>query len=127
VIRINSLTHAIIDTTQTIVKLLLEAGANASAQDEYGWTALYQLANRLGSKNQQATLALVRLLLAPPGMDCNAQINYGQTAIHLMSIKSSRMPGIVLVTALEVLLEHGANPAIQDNAGILPRSLFQGP
>jgi len=93
-------------------------------------SALHKLINRFDTENNEdAKWDLIKLLLEAPGTDCNAQNNFGQTALHLISMKWTMPTWInIIPKALEILINtHGASPTITDGEGILPVVYFADP
>ena len=86
-----------------VVKVFLEHGANASAKDAYGFTALHRSAV-MGHKE------VVVLLLEKGGADVSAIDAAGMTALH----RSSRWGHEEVV---RMLLDHGADVSVKDNVG----------
>ena len=90
----------------TIVRLLLQAGADPNAPDDNGWSPLHH-----GAGNINPTV-VSHLLNA--GAEVNASDNNGYTALHWAAAKSGN--GHVI----KVLLDRGANPAGESNDGRTP-------
>jgi ankyrin repeat protein len=88
-----------------VVRILLELGADPTAQDKDGETPLHS-ASRMGK------VEAIRVLLEL-GADPTAQDKYGETPLH----SASRMGK---VEAIRVLLELGADPTAQDKNGETP-------
>ena len=87
---------------EDVVHLLLEHGAELSAQDKDGRTALH-----LASENGHEKVAL---LLLEHGAELSAQDKDGRTALHLASKKGREKIALLL-------LEHGAELSAQDKDG----------
>jgi len=85
-----------------VVEVLLDHGADASAKDAYGYTALHRSA-LMGHKE-------VVVLLLENGADVSAIDGSGMTALH----RSSRWGREEVV---HMLLDHGADMSVKDNFG----------
>jgi len=122
-----------VNTTMGIADLLLTHGADVTAQDRKGKTALHILIDILNDDNLDSTLALVRRLLISTkqgaGADLlNTQKKDGQTILHLLcKKKESKMRRENIRQVLDVFLTHGADPSIHDYRGILPVYYFTDP
>ena len=93
-------------TNPTIVRLLLQAGADPNAPDDSGLTPLHW-----GSENSNP-MVVTHLLDA--GADLNARDNKGYTALHWAAAQSGN--GRVV----KVLLDRGADPLAESNDGRTP-------
>ena len=94
---------------QSIVKLLVEAGADLEAQDaEKGLTPLHYAALR--------NKALCADMLLKCGANVHAVERVGATALHAAAMMGS-------VDVAKVLLRHGADPNRTDSLGHSPKSL----
>jgi len=60
-------------------------------------------------------------------MDYNIQNKNGQTVLHLISLNSTLTKIDIRRIVIEMLLDHGANPTIEDNNGFLPVEDFKDP
>ena len=103
-----------------MVKLLLEAGADVEARDEFGDTALHEAAKR-------GHAAVVKLLLEA-GADMEARDESGDTALHeavsdsWVRITIKRGGSVESHAAVvKLLLEHGADVEAKDEDGWTPR------
>jgi ankyrin repeat protein len=88
-----------------VVRILLELGADPTAQDKYGWTPLH-------SASQMGNVEAIWMLLER-GADPEVQDKYGWTPLHIASHLGN-------VEAIRVLLEQGADPTAQDDDGWTP-------
>ena len=88
-----------------VARLLIEHGADAASQDEYGSTPLHQASEKGG-------VDLARLLIQH-GADAAAQNRYGWTPLH----KASSWGHVDLA---RLLIQHGADAAAQDEDGETP-------
>ena len=93
-------------TNPTIVRLLLRAGADPDAPDDYGRTPLHR-----GAENSNP-MVVTHLLDA--GADLGARDNEGYTALHWAAAQSGN--GRVI----KVLLDRGADPFAESNDGRTP-------
>lgn len=92
------------------VTLLLEAGADPSAQDENGWSPLHFAA--------QASSAEVTRVLITAGATVDLRDLNGNTPLG-KAVFSSRGEGAVI----KLLREAGANPYAQNASGVTPLML----
>jgi len=90
-----------------VVVWLVENGANLSAKNTWGRTALH---NRVGSRRSS-----IKVLLNL-GMDISLLDNYGNTALH--SAVDSHNP-----ESTKILIEHGSNVNSINNEGFTPLEL----
>jgi len=97
-----ALRNAARDGHAAVVELLLAAGADVKAKNEYGETALHQAA-------WYGHAAIVELLLAA-GADVDAQDEAGWTALHEAAQEAH-------AAVVELLLAAGADVNAQSNAG----------
>ena len=93
-------------TNPTIVRLLLQAGADPNAPDDNGLTPLHA-----GAWNSNP---MVVSHLVDGGADLSARENDGYTALHYAAAQSGN--GRVI----KVLLDRGANPMAESNDGRTP-------
>lgn len=93
-------------TNPTIVRLLLQAGADPNAPDDDGLSPLHH-----GAENSNP-MVVTHLLDA--GADLNARDNDGYTALHWAAAQSGN--GRVV----KVLLDRGADPLAESNDGRTP-------
>jgi ankyrin repeat protein len=109
-----------------MMRLLLDAGANARQQQADGTTALMlAVAGRGGGDDDEGISSAasdaseaVRLCLAA-GTDVNAATTSGDTALHRAVIKGN-------VDVVRILLEHGANPTTRNKRDQTPMTLAAG-
>jgi ankyrin repeat protein len=88
-----------------VVRYLLDAGADPShASRQGGFTPLH---SAVATDAGTVDIEIVRLLLAK-GADPNARSQSGSTALHTVAFTGDR-------PSLELLLKHGADPAIKNN------------
>jgi ankyrin repeat protein len=99
-----ALHHAAAFASPSIVKMLLDAGADVEAKNRFGQRPLHWAF---------ASPEKVKLLLAR-GADVNAQANDGRTALYLAA--AQRNSG----TVLELLLDKGAKPDLATTNGRTP-------
>jgi ankyrin repeat protein len=85
--------------------LLIAAGANVNARDNYGETALHNYADNNAKKFMEILIAA--------GADINARSNSGNTPLHVAASSSS-------IQAVEFLLTAGADCTVVNNAGRTP-------
>ena len=93
-------------TNPTIVRLLLQAGADANAPDDGGLSPLHH-----GARN---TNPMVASHLLDAGADLNARDNDGYTALHWAAAQSGND------RVVKVLLDRGADPLAESNDGRTP-------
>ncbi|WP_200950039.1 MULTISPECIES: ankyrin repeat domain-containing protein [unclassified Nocardioides] len=96
-----------------ILELTLAHGADVSSINRYGGTALIPA-------SEHAHVETVRILIAA-GVPVNHVNNLSWTALHEAIVLGDGSPRHVKV--VEMLLEAGADPAIPDGDGVLPRRL----
>lgn len=107
------LTIASLRRNVAVATLLLQAGANVNAENDFGETALDQAA-QFGSK---ATL----LLLLAHGANIAHKNAFGKTALHLAAESSHG------ADAVAILLAHGAPVNARDDEGKTPLALSLDP
>ena len=99
------------DVAVDAARLLLESGANANNRDNKGksilWTACFHQKN-----------TVVRLLLQNGATVNDKDALSGERLLHKLATPRKSLEHHA--KTMEVLLEHGANPRIQDNQGKLP-------
>ena len=88
-----------------VARLLVELGADATAQDNQGWTPLHWAA-------KEGSMDLAYLLIVQ-GADVTAQDNDGWTPLHWAMLRGS-------VNISHFLIEHGADLTAQDGNGLTP-------
>ena len=89
----------------SVLRLLLERGADINAQDERGWTPLY-------SVSINGVVEVMRLLLEY-GADVEVKTKDGRTPLHAVSMYGE-------VEVVRLLLEHGADLEAKDKDGWTP-------
>ncbi|KAK6822560.1 ankyrin [Apiospora arundinis] len=100
-----------------VIKCLIEKGADATAKDYFGTTALHQIARSIFPEGWEA----IAKCLIDHGAQVNAKNTYGHTVLHeAMRVHSYdfRIP-----RALQFFIEHGADPNVQNKKGETPLSL----
>jgi ankyrin repeat protein len=97
-----------------IAQLLLDHGANAKAENEWRETALH-VASRGEYDSQEHGVGISRLLLEH-GVDIHTHSKYHETALS-----SAAFNGRLEITRL--LLDHGANPNVENDLGSTPLHL----
>lgn len=98
--------HSAVEAGATdVVRLYVEKGADASAQDNDGRTPLHLAAEK--DNNQD----MIRLLLRNGAAGVNFQDAEGRTALHLAARKEDNEK------AIELLLKHGADIYTCDQTG----------
>jgi ankyrin repeat protein len=85
-----------------LTRMLIDCGADLSAQEKDGWTALH-----LASDYDHVDLAR---MLIECGADMSAQKDDGLTALHLASRRNN-------VDLARMLIEHGADMSVQNEYG----------
>ena len=93
-------------TNPTIVRLLLQAGADPNAPDDNGLTPLHA-----GAWNSNP---MVVSHLLDAGSDLNARENDGYTVLHYAAAQNGNS------RVIKVLLDRGANPLAESNDGRIP-------
>jgi ankyrin repeat protein len=101
-------------TTVTLLEELATRGADFTVRDGVGRTLLGQLAS--SSAEHVSDLVPVLLRLGGDGLPVDALDNHGQTALSLACEK-------LLPKLVAALLEAGANPSAQNQAGLYPIQL----
>jgi len=91
----------------SLMKILLDAGANPNIKDVAGYSALHHCCTIYGNSK---TLELAELLLEY-GAEVNAKNRFGCTALMEPSMHAN-------FDAVELLMSHGANPCIKDKDGM---------
>jgi serine/threonine-protein phosphatase 6 regulatory ankyrin repeat subunit B len=95
------------DTDESLVALLLERGADATASRNDGCSSLLLAA-------MKGRMKIMKLLLAADApADVNQQNNKGHTALFIAVSKD-------FPKAVQLLLDYGADPCIVDNTGSIP-------
>jgi ankyrin repeat protein len=89
-----------------IVRELLEAGADPRSASRDG--AFTPLHSAVATDVAEADVEIVRMLL-DKGADANAKSQSGSTPLHTVAFTGDRR-------SLDLLLKHGADPAIKNNA-----------
>ena len=103
----------------TVMDLLLAAGVDVNARDQYGETPLHEAARYSGWRESgrgavaDLCTAVVEALLAA-GADVHARSNGGSTPLHAAA-DSTQNPAVV-----EVLLSAGADPDARNEGGNAP-------
>ncbi|KAK6851858.1 hypothetical protein PG995_011983 [Apiospora arundinis] len=100
-----------------VIKCLIEKGADATAKDYFGTTALHQIAR---SNFPEGWEAIAKCLI-DHGAQVNAKNTYGHTVLHeamRVHTYNFRIP-----RALQFFIEHGADPNVQNKKGETPLSL----
>ncbi len=92
------------------LSLLLEHPQDLEHRDLFGQTALHHAC-------QSGDVGCIRLLVER-GADCNARTHSGDTPLTLLLKNNSRCD-----SALEALIEHGADPVLRGGDGLLPSQL----
>lgn len=87
-----------------IISLLIEFGANARMQDEYGVAPIHWAANNKDPKIVKMLLAKGELSLA----DLSLQDSYGSTPLHFASVRN-------LSENIDVLISKGVNAVLLNN------------
>ena len=111
----NTLIHLAARTGKTeVVQLLLEKGADISAKDDRGRTALHRIFDFSNSDSDKARLSkdMVGLLLAK-GLDVNLKDKNGRTPLHLAAGSADK-------DIIKLLLDKGANINAKNNNGGTP-------
>lgn len=89
-----------------VAEKLLQHGADPNKADIYSWTPLMRAVNE--GRHQ-----MVRLLLEHEDIKVNQSGENGITALHLAALNAA-------ADLVELLLAHGADPAIKDRSGRTP-------
>jgi len=100
------------DSGSAILRFL-ELSADPFVGDPTGSRLLARILNA-DNKYRQTIEAFMKLLQL--GCDPNAPNERGQTALHVLAMKSTKIPRFIF---LKVLLKYNVNPMIQDNEGNL--------
>ena len=108
----DTLLHWALHNDTEALRMLLEAGADVSAQDWEGSTLLHLAASK-------GNVAAIRMLLEA-GADVNAQDQEGNTPLHLAASGGN-------VAATRMLLKAGADPEICDYDDRLPSDVAVAP
>ena len=101
------------ENAASMVRLLLEAGANTNAQDDDGWTALMHTTYAGAYSPPDYSAELMRILLKA-GADPDKQNNDGETAL-MKAIRDAEKEHTEAMVS--VLLCNGADPDKQNNDG----------
>ncbi|KAL1507864.1 hypothetical protein AB1Y20_007472 [Prymnesium parvum] len=115
------LLHACLDGPVDVVRLLLLAGADASAADHEGTSPLHVAA--MLSKPDVMEVILTAAAVAP---DVNAKDESGQTALHAAVDVSAEFEAAAL-ECVRTLLKYGASSGVKDANGRSPRQLARLP
>jgi ankyrin repeat protein len=107
-----------------MVQLLLNYKVDVDSQDRYGWTSMHAVSQGLSFiPNICQSLPDVARLLVEHGANVNARISDGacpgQTPLHLVA-RYNR------IEVVQVVLEHGADVAAEDNQGRTPLHMASG-
>jgi ankyrin repeat protein len=107
-----------------VVRMLIERGADVSAQNKEGGTPLHQA-------SQNGSVGVVRMLLER-STNIAARNKDGETPLHLASkplAPSSYWPNVHLLSEVSrMLLEQGADVSARNKAGLTPlRLALQSP
>jgi ankyrin repeat protein len=126
-------------------QMLLAKGANITQKGAYGRTALHVAASSGQNTNEQLRIEIMKMILSR-GADVNAPASTGDSPLQFASgspriIKLLLDAGAILeqknvvgwtplrgyvisghIESVQLLLEAGANPNIEDNAGVSPYS-----
>ena len=89
--------------SEAMTRMLLEAGANANAEDAHGCTPLF---NALGGDDLDAIAMLL------PHSDLSLRTNQGETALHIIV---TQCPHEFAQKAAEMVIGHGVNLNARDN------------
>lgn len=97
----------------SIVRILLDAGANVNAQDKQGWSSLHFAATKHDVESGSALLMR--------GASCLLTDQWGNTplsnAVYYRTPNRNQM--------IQLLLKYGSNPNQVNNHGVSPRSLSE--
>lgn len=107
----NTLLNAIPTANISMIKYLLEAGADVNIADKDNWSTLFW-ASRYNNKD------IIELLLAY-GADIETQTDNGWTALMMASYYNYK-------DIVEILLVNGANTKVKNNNHETPLSLAEG-
>lgn len=94
------------------VEMLLDSGADINAADVYLWTPLH----RAVYENRESTVAV---LVRHEGIDVDFQDDHGAAALHHAAVKGHQR-------IVEILLEAGADPLLQDSYGRIAADYARG-
>ena len=98
------------DHEPSVVRMLVEAGADPNARDENGWTPLHAAAGL----NPEPSVVAVIAILAEAGADPNARTEDDFTPLHAAAGLNPEP------SAIKALIEAGADPAARDRWGKMP-------
>jgi ankyrin repeat protein len=101
---LNSTTPLFFAETASILQLLIDRGANITARNDGGYTAIHWVVDRDKAEHTSETDKMVRLLI-DAGAEVNARTTTDITPLHLAAYNG-------YFTAVEMLLTHGANPLL---------------
>lgn len=96
------------------LQLLIREGANIHAKDVAGYSVLFHCFTDFGNLTETRKLG-IELLKA--GADPNMQNRFGSTVLYENALVQN-------YENLEILVEHGADPSIEDNDGNSPMALI---